>query len=104
MEVISTEQLKEIIDSRNGKYMIVDVREPSEIEDYGAIPNAINIPYNDIPKNISKFKGKKVIFYCRSGGRSGRITEYALSQGIDAINYKGSVLEWSKIDSKVKAY
>ena len=60
MKIISIEQLKKIINSKDKKYLLVDVREPHEIKNYGAIPWSINIPYNDIPNNLDKFKGKKV--------------------------------------------
>jgi rhodanese-related sulfurtransferase len=98
--------------------LLVDVREPLEVQTYGSIPTSINIPMNDVDKELSltpdlfkqKYgkiisKDKKIIFYCRSGTRSEACTKTAVEKGyINATNYKGSVLEWADIDFNVKQY
>ena len=43
--VITTEQLKKVIDSQ-GKYTLIDVREKEELP-YGMIPTAKNIPFTE---------------------------------------------------------
>lgn len=50
--------------------LIIDVRKPSEYK-IGHIPKAINIPLNDLTKNITQIpKNIPVILYCSTGYRS----------------------------------
>ena len=67
---------------------IVDVRTP---EEYAGehIPNAINIPYDQVAQRINEFKRmqKPIIAYCRSGNRSGIAVDTLKQNGItEAIN------------------
>ncbi|WP_028768335.1 rhodanese-like domain-containing protein [Shewanella fidelis] len=53
--------------------LIVDVRTPEEFAQ-GHLPNAINIPYQQINQAFSQqqiAKNRSVVVYCRSGNRSG---------------------------------
>ena len=112
-----------MIDSRqtigeNSAVLLVDVREPLEVQAYGSIPTSINIPMGNAEKELSlapdafkeKYgktisKDKKIIFYCRSGTRCEIVTQTALNSGYtNAIIYKGSALDWADIDSNVKKY
>ena len=70
---------------------IVDVRTP---EEYAGehIPNAINIPYDQVAQRINEFKEmqKPIIAYCRSGNRSGIAVDTLKQNGItEAINAGG---------------
>lgn len=52
---------------------IIDVRTAGEFED-GHLKEAINIPYNQIAKQITSYVTEKeapIMVYCRSGRRSG---------------------------------
>ncbi len=123
MNEIKREELKQLIDSNqtigeSAPILLVDVREPMEVQTYGSIPTSINIPMNDVDKELSltpdafkqKYgkvisKDKKIIFYCRSGTRSEVCTKTAVDKGyVNATNYKGSALEWADIDLNVKKY
>ena len=114
--VITTEQLKKVIDSQ-GKYTLIDVREKEELQ-HGMIPTAKNIPFTEFEeaweldntsfqKKYGFPKPKKednLIFHCRTGGRSAQATAFAISEGYHATNYQGSIWEWSLIDKNVKRY
>jgi rhodanese-related sulfurtransferase len=120
---IKRDDLKNLIDSKqtigeNSPVLLIDVREPSEVQTYGSIPTSINIPMGSAATELSltpeafkqKYgkiisKDKKIIFYCRSGTRSEAVVKIALEKGyFNSINYKGSALEWSDIDPNVKKY
>jgi len=116
MKEIARDQLKQLIDEK-ADYVLVDVREPDELATYGKIPTAKNVPLSEFKEALGlseeefeeKYKFKltkkdRVIFYCRSGGRSLQAAEYAEQCGFDVTNYKGSILDWSEIDPNVKAY
>ena len=104
MEIISTEELKELIDDE-GDYVLIDVRELNEL-DFGVIPTSQHIPLIDLRKGLGKFdKSDNIIFYCRTGSRSEGATQIAIDLGfVNAKNYKGSIWEWSLIDSNVERY
>lgn len=62
------ENIKKIIAENN--YTIVDVRTKEEF-DSGHLVDAINIPEEELEKNLNKLDKNKYIFvYCRSGRRS----------------------------------
>jgi rhodanese-related sulfurtransferase len=62
-ERIEIANLKKKLDS-NKKPVLVDVREPSEIKESGAIPGAIHIPMREIVKRMSEVpKNAEVVFY-----------------------------------------
>ena len=73
-----------------GNYHLIDVREPLELEMDGSIAEANNIPLGDIEAHIDEIKALdgNVIFFCRSGNRSGKATEFYKSQGFDNV-YNG---------------
>jgi phage shock protein E len=51
---------------------IVDVRTPGEFAG-GHANGSVNIPLDQLPQQLSKFKNKKnIIVCCQSGGRSGQ--------------------------------
>ena len=115
METISYSDLKKRIDGKS--CLLIDVREKDELE-YGMLPTAHHIPLgeidaafemeeNEFKQKYGFFKPKKkseIIFYCRSGNRSSFAADSASRLGFIAINYTGSILEWSKYDSNVKPY
>lgn len=73
---------------------LIDVRETSEVAE-GHIPDAINIPLGLLEFRIHELDKKTpYIIVCRSGGRSGKATEYLTSFGYDAVNMIGGMLEW----------
>ncbi|HIH14974.1 MAG TPA: rhodanese-like domain-containing protein [Nanoarchaeota archaeon] len=117
MQIISREELKRLIDSK-AEYVLIDVREKEELS-YGMIPTAQNIPLHDLEETFAlseqAFQEKygfakpkkegKVIFYCRTGGRSAMATQYAESIGyVHAENYAGSIYDWATIDPHVRRY
>lgn len=77
-----------------GNYHLIDVREPMELEMDGQIEEAQNIPLGEIEdrkQEITNLNGTK-IFFCRSGNRSGKATDYFKSQGMTDV-YNGGGYE-----------
>lgn len=57
----------------NPDLFLIDVREPSELEDNGHIPGAVNIPVKtlaDNPKLLPADLDTPIVVYCKSGTRS----------------------------------
>ena len=70
--------------------ILVDVRTPQEIKETGTIKNSVNIDYRAkgySKKLLSLDKNKKYMFYCKTGGRSGKTVQYMLDNGFKNINY-----------------
>lgn len=68
--MIKAQELKALIDTRPGTFILVDVRDPYEFAE-GHIPGAINIPSDTFAAGSAALdKEKMIIVYCKSGGRS----------------------------------
>lgn len=68
---IDRDKLKEMKNNRED-FLLLDIRTEEEFEE-GFIPDAINIPISTLLLNIddiSDYRDKKVVVYCRSGHRS----------------------------------
>ncbi|XP_066145042.1 rhodanese domain-containing protein CG4456-like [Euwallacea fornicatus] len=95
---------------------VIDVRQPEELAEHGALPRAINIPLGeveDVLKNLSddqflkKYGCKKpqkdspIIFSCRSGIRSEKAQIAALKLEFTNVkNYLGGWTEWTEKTKK----
>ena len=73
---------------------LIDVREPHEFE-AGHIAGARNIELNALSERAGEIdRARKVVFYCRTGSRSGMATEAFAQAGYDAHNMEGGLVEW----------
>lgn len=89
--------IQEILNA--GNYHLVDVREPEELISNGAIEGAINIPLGELEERkdeILNLEGD-VIFFCRSGNRSGKATEFFVNEGLDNVFNGGSYENLSQL-------
>ncbi|WP_313892225.1 rhodanese-like domain-containing protein [Psychrobacillus sp.] len=73
---------------------LIDVREVDEVES-GHIPGITHIPLGLLEFRMNELsKNEPYIMVCRSGGRSGRATQFLESQGFDVTNMTGGMLAW----------
>jgi len=75
---------------------LIDVREQWEYDE-GHIPGVTLIP--EVPNRLTEIPtDKEVIVTCRSGNRSGQITDYLRQQGFDNVhNMSGGIVEWEAV-------
>lgn len=93
MKEVTTTEVQERLEKGESLYL-VDVREADEVAE-GIIPGAIHIPLGEVPTRMGELdKSKPYIFICRSGGRSGRATEFLTDEGYDVTNMVGGMLAW----------
>lgn len=91
---ISPKELKKLIDTTPNTIDIVDVRGAGEFKEL-RIPSARNLPLHLLPLKMNEFdKSKKIIFVCRSGGRSAQATMFAEREGIHGFNLDGGMNEF----------
>ncbi|XP_059501328.1 thiosulfate sulfurtransferase/rhodanese-like domain-containing protein 3 [Stegostoma tigrinum] len=107
-ETVTYQELKQLLKS---KTIVIDVREPWEIKEYGQIPGSINVPLGQVEQALkldpSKFmetyNGKmpstsdKIVFSCLAGVRSKKALDTAASMGYSrALHFPGGWEEWVK--------
>jgi phage shock protein E len=91
---LSSEQLAEIIASGDPDTYLVDVRTEAEYQ-AGAIPTAINIPFDVIADNLpTEDRSARIIVYCRSGNRSGIAQDTLEGLGFTNVTNFGGVGNW----------
>lgn len=91
---LSSERLAEIIASGDPDTYLVDVRTEAEYE-AGAIPSAINIPFDVIADNLpTEDRSARIIVYCRSGNRSGIAQDTLEGLGFTNVTNFGGVSNW----------
>jgi rhodanese-related sulfurtransferase len=78
-----------------GRYLLVDVREPNEVA-VEAYPDAALVPLSSFdPQDIPDPGGKQVVFACRSGKRSVTASLAAQAAGLPYDNHlAGGLLAW----------
>ncbi|MEH6941711.1 rhodanese-like domain-containing protein [Bacillus sp. JJ722] len=93
MKEMTTKEVEQQLNE--GKQLnVIDVREVDEVE-ARKIPTAINIPLGLLEFRMHELdKTKEYIMVCRSGGRSGRATQFLEGQGYQVINMTGGMLAW----------
>ncbi|HEY4552051.1 MAG TPA: rhodanese-like domain-containing protein [Bacillaceae bacterium] len=93
MKQITAKEVEKLLD-KGSELNLIDVREAEEVK-AGKIPGAVNIPLGLIEFRIHELdKSKEYTMVCRSGGRSGRATQFLESQGFRAVNLAGGMLDW----------
>lgn len=78
--------------------LLVDVRSDWEYEG-GHLPNAINIPLEDVAFRLQEFKQAKgpIVLYCRSGNRSGMAVRFLQQSGVQNVYNGGAIAELNNI-------
>ena len=74
---------------------VIDVREQWEYDE-GHIPGVTLIPMNEVPNRLDEIPtDKDVIVTCRTGNRSGQVTDYLRQIGFDNVhNMSGGIVAW----------
>jgi len=99
--MMSVQQLKQLINSKDKNYLLVDVRTPEEYK-LSHIPGAVSLPLIDLEQGKgfseikSHIKGRKLIAYCTSGKRSARALVLLQHAGIAGTKVQGGIEAWTK--------
>ena len=96
-------ELKKML--KNKEVVLVDVREPYEVEICN-IKGSLFIPMNEIPQNIEQLdKEKRYAVMCHSGVRSLYVSNYLNSLGYRTLNIIGGIERWATdVDKNMKRY
>jgi rhodanese-related sulfurtransferase len=70
--------------------ILLDVREPKEIEELGGYEGAINIPITQLENRLGELpKDKTILTACNSGGRAGRAAALLEKNGFKVAGFCG---------------
>lgn len=103
---LSVNEAKRLIETAGDHTLIVDVREPYELE-ICALPGTRDIPMRQIPEQLDALpRDKHLLILCHHGGRSRRVTEFLRARGLTAVsNIDGGVDAWAaEIDPSLRRY
>jgi len=79
---------------------LVDVRKPAEFS-AGSVPGAVNIPLNEINARKEEFRDKKnIVFFCKTGTRSGQAKMILDHNGFENVVNGGSVKKVRELMAK----
>ncbi len=85
-----------------GDVEVIDVRRDYEFE-AGHIPGARHLELNDLTANADSLpRDRPVVFYCRSGNRSGMAAEAFGQAGFDAHNLAGGIMAWVDLENALE--
>ncbi|KAH8889780.1 Rhodanese-like protein [Thozetella sp. PMI_491] len=116
-KVWSFEDVQKVTNEAQPGVIIVDAREPGELQQTGRIPGAINIPITSAPDSFhikdedfeDRFgyprpaKDAEVVFYCKAGVRSRAAAGLARDAGWTKVGeYPGSWVDWFEKGGKVE--
>ena len=74
--------------------VILDVREPREHEQ-AHVEGTIDIPLGELVARLDEVPRDTTVYVlCHVGGRSAQATQYLETQGFDAVNIDGGIVEW----------
>lgn len=96
MTNISVDEVKERLDAGE-KLHLVDVRQPEETAEFniGGIPFPLGKIQNMQTEELDNLRDEEVIFYCRSGNRSGQAALILEQLGFSNVkNLTGGMLKW----------
>ena len=92
---ITVQELKEKL-ARQDDFVLIDVREPYEHEEFNVGGNLI--PMGNFPMVIPTLvshKDDEVVVYCRSGRRSASVQHQLKEAGFNNVrNLEGGMLQW----------
>ncbi len=74
--------------------LVVDVRSTGEFRG-GAYPGAINIPLDELPKQLAKLGGtaREIVVYCASGARSSYAQQFLAQNGYTNVTNGGGIMQ-----------
>jgi rhodanese-related sulfurtransferase len=82
--------------------VLIDVRRDYEWEG-GRIPGAKHIEVNELTAQVESIpKDQPVIFYCRTGNRSGMAATAFREAGYDAHNMAGGIQAWVDVGLEIE--
>lgn len=103
---MSVGELKQRLDARGHDFVLLDVREPWELQ-ICSLPDGIEIPMGQVPSRLDEIDPEQdIVIICHHGVRSQQVAYYLQSAGYENLhNLRGGISAWSReIDSSIPTY
>ena len=92
---LTADELKDTI-ARTENLYLLDVREPKELEEFGTLKNAKNVPLGEVEKRLAEVpKDRKVVVFCQRGVRASKAAAVLQKNGVQVIGVAG-MIEWKE--------
>ena len=99
-ELISPTETQKTIET-DSSVILLDVRTPGEFNgEAGHLANSLLIPVQELEQRVdelSQYKDKTIIAYCRTGNRSGTAAAILTKKGFKAKNMEGGIVKWNEL-------
>lgn len=96
---ISPAQLAAMLHGKDQPFLL-DVREPSELTAFGAVPGVVNIPAGQFRRRLGDLPAdtaRPVVVICQSGGRSYEAAHFLATHGYSNVyNLQGGTSAWMR--------
>jgi rhodanese-related sulfurtransferase len=81
--------------SGDAKPLVLDVRQPQEVQAEGIIAGSLHIPMNEIPARLAEVPREgELVAVCKRGQRSWNVAQWLRQQGYDASSLSGGLDAW----------
>jgi len=91
---IDAQELSRKVDAGT-KPVVLDVREPKEVQAEGLIAGSLHIPMNEIPARLSEIPREgEIVAVCKRGQRSWNVAQWLRQPGYDASSLSGGLDAW----------
>ncbi len=89
--------------SQPGAPLVLDVRNPPEVQAEGGIAGAMLIPMDQLPARLAEVpKDREIVAVCKRGMRSFNAANWLRAQGRNAISLQGGLDQWKALGLPVK--
>jgi rhodanese-related sulfurtransferase len=101
--------LKNAAAQGSDKPVVLDVREPWELQTASAKPEALDLlhmPMQSIPARLDELdKTRPIACLCHHGGRSMQVASFLMQHGFEVVNVAGGIHAWSaQVDPSIPVY
>ena len=78
-----------------GKPLVLDVRQPQEVQAEGWVLDSVLIPMNELPSRVAELpRDREIVALCKRGQRSFNVAQWLRQQGYDASSLSGGLDAW----------
>jgi rhodanese-related sulfurtransferase len=89
--------------SQPGAPLVLDVRNPPEVQADGAIAGALLIPMDQLPARLAEVPAdREIVAVCKRGMRSANAANWLRAQGRKAVSLQGGMDQWKALGLPVK--
>ena len=83
--------------------LVLDVRQPQEVQAEGAIAGSVLIPMNELPARLAEVpEGREIVAVCKRGQRSLNVAAWLRQMGRNAVSLAGGLDQWKALRLPLK--